>query len=222
MEKQKRWQFYLILSVIVLTLINILPTVFYYTKPLKEQITEEKAESIAKSIESRTNSLEEDSKAWLLSFSKNLGIQPVAIELKTDDLGLFEITFKNAQDANLFKRFLPNAGALIPFVPAQLSLHPNNEDNQKKVAVSRQINLHFDTQDTKNFFHYFPKMVNNELSNDFRESIYDRVSELALGFGGQSKMGLQIAAIVDNPSDARFNDLALALSKEIAEIHTTF
>ena len=30
MEKQKRWQLVLILTVLLLTLYNILPTVFYY------------------------------------------------------------------------------------------------------------------------------------------------------------------------------------------------
>ena len=34
MEKQKRWQFYLIIAVLVLTLYNILPTIFFYSKPL--------------------------------------------------------------------------------------------------------------------------------------------------------------------------------------------
>ncbi len=38
MEKQKKWQFYLIIAVIVLTIYNILPTVFYYSKPLKSPI----------------------------------------------------------------------------------------------------------------------------------------------------------------------------------------
>ena len=47
MEKQKRWQFYLILAVLVLTLYNILPTLFYYTKPLGAPIDQSRAEKIA-------------------------------------------------------------------------------------------------------------------------------------------------------------------------------
>ena len=47
MEKQKRWQYYLIVAVIFLTIYNILPTVFYYTKPLKSPIDEKKAQSVA-------------------------------------------------------------------------------------------------------------------------------------------------------------------------------
>lgn len=43
MLKKKNWQLYLILVVIALTIYNILPTVFYYSKPLKSAITKERA-----------------------------------------------------------------------------------------------------------------------------------------------------------------------------------
>ena len=46
-EKQKRWQFYLIVAVMALTLYNILPTVFYYTKPLGSPIVEGRAKEVA-------------------------------------------------------------------------------------------------------------------------------------------------------------------------------
>jgi len=62
MEKQKRWQLVLIVAVIVITFYNILPTIFYYTKPLKEPINAPKAEQVAQQIAQRVNSLEEDSK----------------------------------------------------------------------------------------------------------------------------------------------------------------
>ena len=38
MDKRKRWQAILIIAVMVLTIYNILPTVFFYTKPLKDPI----------------------------------------------------------------------------------------------------------------------------------------------------------------------------------------
>ena len=55
MERQKRWQFFLILAVIILTLINILPTVFYYTKPLSQPIDAKRAENVAEAIVERVN-----------------------------------------------------------------------------------------------------------------------------------------------------------------------
>src|SRR5437762_1840648 len=107
MEKQKRWQFYLIIAVLLLTLYNILPTVFYYSKPLASPIDAPRAEHVAHSIIDRVNQLEEESKDWLTSFCRLLGIKPVSINLVPTNAGLLEVSFKNEQDAALFKRFLP-------------------------------------------------------------------------------------------------------------------
>ena len=68
MEKQKRWQFYLIIAVLVITLYNILPTIFFYSKPLQAPIDAPKAEHVASAIIQRVNDLEEGSKEWLASF----------------------------------------------------------------------------------------------------------------------------------------------------------
>ncbi|MDB6081203.1 MAG: hypothetical protein JWO53_475, partial [Chlamydiia bacterium] len=68
MEKQKRWQFAIILIVFLLTLYNILPTIIYYSKPLKSPITEKRAEDIAKDVADRVNQLEPQAKEWIGSF----------------------------------------------------------------------------------------------------------------------------------------------------------
>ena len=41
MDKQKKWPLVLILSVVALTIYNILPTIFYYAQPLKSAVCEE-------------------------------------------------------------------------------------------------------------------------------------------------------------------------------------
>ena len=115
MEKQKRWQLYLILAVIILTLFNILPTIFYYTKPLKSPIDAPRAQQVAVGIADRVNSLETDATAWLHSFTKLLGVKPQSIEMQGNDPRLIEVTFKNAQDASVFKRFLPRSRQSDPF-----------------------------------------------------------------------------------------------------------
>ena len=176
MEKQKRWQFYLIVAVILLTLINILPTVFYYMKPLKDPVNADRAHAVALDAVQRVNNLEEDSKAWLLSFSKNLGIKPVSIQLKSDDPGLFEVTFNNAHDAKLFQRYLPRAGSLIPFVPAQLELYEPGETSDNTVLVSRQINVHLDPSNIDQFFVYFPKMEDGKVSAPYKTHVFDRAA----------------------------------------------
>src|SRR5690349_679860 len=99
MEKQKRWQFYLIVAVLVLTLYNILPTIFFYTKPLKAPVDAPRAEQVASSVIDRVNALEEDSKAWIQSFTHLLGVKPTSIDLVTTNTDLIQVSFKNEQDA---------------------------------------------------------------------------------------------------------------------------
>lgn len=218
MEKQKRWQLYLILAVIILTLFNILPTIFYYTKPLKSPIDAARAQQVAVGIADRVNSLEGDAVNWLYSFGKLLGAKPQSIEPSKQDSRLIEVTFKNPQDASLFKRFLPRAGALIPFVPAQLELYPEDNAQSNKVLVSRKVGVHFDKNDFKEFFRYTQKFnEQGQVSDFYRQIIEDRAGQLALAFGSTSKPAAMLQALSDHPNDKTYDDLVINLSSEIVE-----
>jgi len=222
MEKQKRWQFYLIVAVIALTIYNILPTIFFYSKPLNQPIDAPRAETIAHQIVDRVNSLEDDSKEWLLSFSKLLNIKPSSIEIKENDPRLIEMTFKNQQDVDLFKRFLPKAGMLISFVPAQLELYTEKANaNPLKVLVSRQIGVHLNPNDVNNIFHFAPRQnENGEISDLYKEIMVDRASQIALGFGSTSKTALQLSLLAQ--ADSGESDLVVSLAKDIVDTDKTY
>lgn len=224
MEKQKRWQFYLILAVIILTLYNILPTIFYYSNPLKAPVDEARAEKVAMGIVERVNELEEDSIAWLHSFTKLLGIKANSIALQKDNPGTIHLTFANGDDANLFKRFLPQAGVLIPFVPSQLELYPDSfGTSPNEVFVGRQIDVHLNPKEQKGLFKFSPKrLTTGEISPLYRDIVFDRMTEIALGFGGVSKPALQLSVIAENNTDSTYDELVITLAKEIALINDTF
>lgn len=222
MEKQKRWQFFLIVAVIILTLVNILPTVFYYTKPLSQPIDAKRAETVAQGIVARVNQLEQNSTEWLYSFTKLLGIKPKSIELKKDDPGLFLVTFSNSNDAQLFKRFLPRAGSLIPFVPAQLELYPGDQTEPDQVLVARQINVHLDPNEISQQFVFFPKIEDGKISPKYREYIYDRVTQVLLGFGGPSQQANLLLAISNSPDDTKNDESVLTLAREIKDFNHAF
>lgn len=220
MEKQKNWQLYLIIAVFVLTIYNILPTIFYYSNPLKSPINSSRAEGIATSIVERVDQLEENSIAWLKSFTKNLGIKTKSIELHKDDPQLITVAFENVQDAKIFKHFLPKAGTLIPFIPSQLSLQQNDtqEMDPTKVLVSRQIAVQLDPSHVNELFHFSPKYdENHQITSFYGEMIGDRATEIAVAFAGTSSNAAKVAAIVDNPTNARYDDMAIGLAKEIVE-----
>lgn len=222
MEKQKRWQFYLILAVLILTLYNILPTVFYYTKPLKSPIDAVRAENVALDAIARANSLEEDSIAWLQSFTRLLNISPTSIGIKEGSPGLIEVAFKNEKDADTFRLFLPRAGSLITFAPAQLELYQGKADLPETVLVVRQINVHLNPEENAKLFQYTSrKDEQGQIAPLYRHLVYDRATQLALALGGQSKTAQQLTTITQNTTDTSLDDLIIAVAKEIVDIDTS-
>lgn len=222
MEKQKRWQLYLILTVIILTVYNILPTIFYYSNPLKEPVSATKAQQVAQGIVDRVNNLEEDAKEWIWSFAKLLKIKPSAVELRQNDPRIIEVSFKSENDALVFKRFLPRAGALIPFVPSQLELYSETSIDPLKVAVARQIGTHFNSSELGKLFHFSPlKDEDGKAAKLYQDIVYDRVVQLAQSFAGQSKANMQLEAVIQDDKDAPYEDLAISMAKEIVEMERT-
>jgi SecD/SecF fusion protein len=222
MEKQKRWQFWLIVTVVVLTLYNILPTIFYYSKPLKSPIDAPRAENISKEIVDRVDSLEEQSKEWLLAFNQLIGVKAQSIELKKDDPRLFVMTFNNAEDAQTFRKFLPTAGILIPFVPSQLQLLPEIGQAQDNVVyVSRNIGVHLDPNDLSKLFTFSPMFVDNKVSPGYLDITADRAVEIASALAGPSPAARQVVSIVDAPASTNNVDQAVALARDIIDAQKT-
>lgn len=185
MEKQKRWQFYVILAVLILTLYNILPTVFYYSKPLKSPVDAARAEQVAEAAMTRVNDLEGSSKEWLASFSKLLGVHPTSVSLKEGNPGLIVVAFNNKKEADTFRSFLSRAGALIPFTPAQLEVYQGADAAPEEVWVARQINVEISPNELKHFFHFTPKRdANGQIAPLYRQLVYDRAMQLAFAFSG--------------------------------------
>lgn len=218
MEKQKRWQFYLILAVLILTLYNILPTIFFYTKPLKSPVDATRAAHVAEASIARVNSLEEDSKSWLTSFSNLLGVHPTSIAVKEGSPGIIEVSFNNTKEADLFRSFLSRAGALIPFAPAQLEVYQGTNAAPEQVWVARKIDISVSQDELKHLFHFTPKKdENGQIAPFYRQLVYDRAEQLALAFGGPSKTGQQLAALAQDSKDQAYDELTIAVAKEIAD-----
>lgn len=225
MEKQKRWQLYLIIAVLVLTLYNILPTIFYYSQPLKAPIDAKRAEEVALGMVERVNDIEKDSKAWLQSFNHLLGIKPLSIDLDPNNTAFYVVSFKNEQDAALFKRFLPRAGALIPFLPAQLELSPETAASETtRVVVQRNVPLVLDSSEIDQLFSFVPKYdENSQISTAYQEIVNDRVGAIAEAIAGPSRSGqLLVSAVNGNEvTDEQSQELVMSLAKEVVDIDRT-
>ncbi|MGE5196366.1 MAG: protein translocase subunit SecDF, partial [Anaerolineae bacterium] len=224
MEKQKRWQFYLILAVIILTVYNILPTIFYYSQPLKKAIDEPRANSIALSIVERVNQLEGQSVDWLRSFCKELELKPLSIDLDVKRPQFVALSFKNVEDADKFRQYLPRAGALIPFVPAQLSIYESNEkETSKSVIVQRRIPLHFDSQQLNAFFQFSPKVDDTgQLTDLYRALVSDRVMQLGINLGGTSENAEHLRLALGDIEQVQTQEMLYSLAQNIVAFAQVF
>ena len=98
MEKNKRWQISLIVVVLLLTLYNILPTLFFYSKPLNEPIGAKQATQIAKTATSRVNSLEKQTENWVYSFAKLLKVKVKSVDISSDLPQEMAVRFNSEKD----------------------------------------------------------------------------------------------------------------------------
>lgn len=219
MEQRKPWQFYLIVAVVILTLVNVLPTVIYYAKPLREPVGRERAMHVAHGIVERVNRLQPEAVSWLQAFTKHIGTKPDSIAVAEDDPQLIAVTFNNSADTEKFKRLLNDAGASIPFVPAQLGLSARLSDNPlQTVYVQRRLSTQFDPNNVEEYFTYGSKFDDaGNPSTAYRELVYDRVTQIALSLGGPSEQAQVLSSLKDRPYGPNQRQNILAFAKEIVE-----
>lgn len=185
MEKRKRWQFWLIIAVLALTVYNILPTLFYYSKPLLEPVGSAQAHQVAESIVKRVDQLQPSAVAWTGALAKHLRLKPTSIEAVSDDPGLVKIVFPNQKQAQTFAAVLPKAGGLIPFVPAQLSLSSGERLEPNTLYLQRAIDISLDPSKVDETLRFSTKRTpEGGVSDLYAAVVYDRAAEVATATGG--------------------------------------
>ena len=223
MEKRKRWQQFLIVAVLFLTVYNILPTVFFYSKPLKNAVDEKAASKISSEIMERVNHLEEDSHAWLSSFCKLLNLKPQSITLDSNNSQHFLVKFKSKTEADTFRKFVGRAGSLISFVPAQLSLYDTGDATSKTVVVQRKIPLHFSEVERKSYFQFSNKFDPQGAPTPlYRALVFDRALQLASAVGGTSENAKLVETATSNQGGVQRQDLTLKLAQNIVSFTNVF
>lgn len=223
MEKRKRWQLFVILAVVLLTIYNILPTVFYYTKPLKAPIGAERAHDVAEQVVERVDGLEKSSEKWIKAFAKNLGLKVSTVTLRAEDPQLIDVTFEKDRDASIFKKFLPQAGLRIPFVPAQLGVAAAANDGMSKVTVKRNIDVEIDPAEVDDYFIFsFKTDAKGSITPVYRNVVYDRLARIGVGVGGVSYPSSYLFMALNQPVSEGSNDAIVSLAREIVDYTKLF
>lgn len=138
MKKNKRWHFGLIFTVLAITLYNILPTLFYYCKPLHQPIDKKLGIEIQSQISKRIEDLQKDSIEWVKAYTKELSIKHRAINSRDD---LIEVHFNTEEDAETFCRFFYKASSTISFAPAQLSILGAKPEEPKTIVLAQKLGI---------------------------------------------------------------------------------
>ncbi len=215
MEKQKKWQFFLIIGVVFLTIYNILPTLFYYTKPLKSPVVETQALKIAGDIGERVNHLEQEALSWINSFCDLLNLNPLSVKINEQDPQLIHVQFKSVEEAGRLRKFLPRAGNLIGFAPSQLSLY-DQESATKTVVIERRIPLHFQKKEIASYFQYGVKKDSKGMFSDLYQGLVsDRVVQIGSSLTGSSSEGLQIQRALANLNEVQGRESLVDLSQNL-------
>ncbi len=223
MEKQKKWHLFVILAVIALTVYNILPTIFYYTKPLQKPINEKMGIDIGKHSVQRVNALEKEAVSWLHSFASLIQTKPKAIALVKENPQFIDVTFSTDDAAKRFTRYFPKAGSLIPFVPAQLSLLDAHVLLNNTVRVKRAIPLHFDESQPENYFRFVEKYAEDgSVTPKYKEIQSDRVTEILHVISGPSEDASLLLALLREPQGARAREYVFTIADRINRYTSIF
>ncbi|MEM7175231.1 MAG: protein translocase subunit SecD [Chlamydiota bacterium] len=217
MERKNRWQSIVITIVILLTIYNILPTVLYYSKPLNSPIDKKQATPIARAAAERVNQLEPNALSWLQSFNQLLGIKASSMTVRPNSPDLIDLQFTNPKDAATFAQHLPRAGSLIPFIPAQLSLAPDQRaQDEGRITVQRNIPLRFDLNAFERYFQFSHKRAaDGKITPLYRDIIADRLLKLGLAVGGTSDQAALVQLILNQGNHARSEEFLLLLADDI-------
>jgi SecD/SecF fusion protein len=222
MERPKRWQLFLIVAVIFLTVYNILPTVFFYSKPLKSPIDQKRADNISVEIATRVNDLEGESVAWLESFCKLLKLKPLSVSLDAANPQFVQVKFKEQSEAQTFRKYLPRAGSLIGFVPAQLDIY-DRDFTSKTVTVQRRIPVHLDPKKVQEYFQFGSKRdAAGKPTEFYRGVVDDRLIFLGTSAGGTSENASLIQNSLGHIQDPAAQDLLFFLSQNLLNFTKVF
>jgi len=221
MNKKKNWQFFIILIVFALTAYNILPTIFYYCKPLKSPIEQPQAEKIAKSVFQRVNSLESESLSWINAFCEHLQVKPKKIQLSSNPQQI-QVSFNNIEDANKFKKFFPRAGTLKPFSPSRLTLL-NTAKEPKTVNIQRLVSTHFNLDNIDQYYKFGKKFdKEGNITKFYKNLIFERASQILFAIAGQNDRSLILSQILESQPNESNSDQIYKLANLVVRFDLAF
>ena len=194
MAKNTRWQLFVILLVLAWTLYNIFPTILYYTKPLSRPVHQDEVLKIEQNILERLKEKPQDTIDYLKSFCSLVNVHPVSIVADPNDTTFITLTLKNAEETNLVRKLLPQAGAVIPEKSAQISIIGVDGNT---VKIARRPGLTLPSEKEQPFFTFVEKKVNDTASPQYRALVKERFIPIALAASRPTEQSFSNTAAIE-------------------------
>ncbi len=110
-----KWKKIFTCSVFAFTLYNLLPSVFYYSKPLSDPISFKQASEVLNDWEKASSSHEKETSDWITQLGYRLNIPSITIQNLKDCPRTLSLEFSNVDEAALFEKKFPEAIANAPY-----------------------------------------------------------------------------------------------------------
>ena len=110
-----KWKKIFTCSVLAFTLYNLLPSVFYYSKPLSDPISFKQASEVLNDWERASLAHEKEISDWITQLSYRLNIPSVTIHKLKECPRTLSLEFSSAEEAALFEKNFPEAIANAPY-----------------------------------------------------------------------------------------------------------
>lgn len=149
MEKKQRWRLIVILLVLSFALYNVLPTLFYYMRPLSSAVTQERGEEIAKEIAVRINDDTEALLGRIKSFADQAGISFSKLEVDSKDPSTIVGKVSSKEDLAKIKSYLPYVGVSSTDPAEQFFVAQADED---KIVLVRHPALTIPEKEVSTYF----------------------------------------------------------------------
>ncbi len=134
------WRLWTILAALLVTIFQIAPTIIYYARPLRGEVTSQQAAQIGRDLIKRAERLEKETLSWINQLCKECSQKPSSIELDPSDPKRIIVKTTSIQQARALRPLLSRAGASLPFGPAQLLALPQEQgDDERMIYLVRRV-----------------------------------------------------------------------------------
>lgn len=179
MTQFNKWRIWTVFFVLFFAVIQVLPTIIYYSKPLNKSLSRSNSDNVASDLINRADDVDTETLKWVKQLCTDGTGSSLKVYLDPYDFKQIIVQAQSSEQAQQLRNLLSNAGASLPFGPSQVFAitEPKKTDNKvilRKKFLSKNFlkSSDFHTFVEKNFdekSHYY--RINKERTDIFTKEI---------------------------------------------------